>query len=317
MDDNSDVPRLFTTGAHSQALKSTTVVLPPARLCEDKSGRQRSSPSYGCSSIEQQRLLPSPFVDEGISQREREDAIRSFRTPKAPILVATGVSTRSWDVAMAGVKCVINFDLPSTTYGGIDEYIHRVGLTARIGYHGLATSFYNDRNEELAQDLVKVLLECGFPISLPISFLRMVRSNCYYKASTTRCRSSPSSSVDKTNVTGEERALYLRDRGNNYVAASTPRKSKQERFCDLPRGSSTPRVVPKASSSSGGSRASRSAFVTFLAGLQHSVLCPRRAAAAAVEQASAFVTFLAGLQHPVLCRKRAAAAAVEQASVVV
>ncbi|KAI6808879.1 hypothetical protein KC332_g16754 [Hortaea werneckii] len=50
---------------------------------------------------------------------------------------------------------------------------------------------------------------------------------------------------------GEERALYLRDKTNNYVASTTPRKSKQERFHDLPRGSSTPRILPKASSSSG------------------------------------------------------------------
>ena len=83
---------------------------------------------------------------------------RSFRTAKAPILVATGVSARGWDVA--GVKCVINFDLPSTMYGGIDEYIHRIGRTARIGHQGLATSFYNERDEGMAQDLVKVLIEC-------------------------------------------------------------------------------------------------------------------------------------------------------------
>ncbi|KAI7186569.1 hypothetical protein KC343_g12037 [Hortaea werneckii] len=50
---------------------------------------------------------------------------------------------------------------------------------------------------------------------------------------------------------GEERALYLRDKTNNYVASTTSRKSKQERFHDLPRGSSTPRILPKASSSSG------------------------------------------------------------------
>lgn len=55
---------------------------------------------------------------------------------------------------------------------------------------------------------------------------------------------------------GEERALFLRDRSNNYVASTTPRKSKQERFFELPRGSSTPRIVPEASSSSG-SRASK------------------------------------------------------------
>lgn len=54
---------------------------------------------------------------------------------------------------------------------------------------------------------------------------------------------------------GPERALFLRDTSNNYVASTTPRKPKQERFRELPRGSSTPRIVPNASSSSG-SRAS-------------------------------------------------------------
>ncbi|KAI7366302.1 DEAD/DEAH box RNA helicase [Hortaea werneckii] len=104
------------------------------------------------------RGMPSTSIHSDRNQREREDAIRAFRTGKAPILVATGISARGWDVA--GVKHVINFDLPSTMYGGIDEYIHRIGRTARIGHQGLATSFYNERNEELAQDLVKVLIEC-------------------------------------------------------------------------------------------------------------------------------------------------------------
>ena len=38
--------------------------------------------------------------------------------------------------------------------------MHRIGRTARIGHQGLATSFYNDRNEDIAQDLVNVLVEC-------------------------------------------------------------------------------------------------------------------------------------------------------------
>ena len=54
---------------------------------------------------------------------------------------------------------VVNYDLPSSTHGGIQEYIHRIGRTARIGNEGLATSFYNERNEDLADALVKVLLE--------------------------------------------------------------------------------------------------------------------------------------------------------------
>lgn len=83
---------------------------------------------------------------------------RAFKTAKAPILVATGVSARGLDVK--NVMHIINYDLPNTDYGGIHEYIHRIGRTARIGNVGMATSFYNDRNEDIAESLTKVLLEC-------------------------------------------------------------------------------------------------------------------------------------------------------------
>ena len=82
---------------------------------------------------------------------------RAFKTGKAPILIATGVSARGLDIK--NVMHIINFDLPDTQYGGIQEYVHRIGRTARIGNEGLATSFYNDRNENIAQSLVKILLE--------------------------------------------------------------------------------------------------------------------------------------------------------------
>ena len=82
---------------------------------------------------------------------------RAFRTGRAPILIATGVSARGWDVK--NVVNVINYDLPSNMYGGISEYVHRIGRTGRIGNQGLATSFYNDRDEDLAQALVNILVE--------------------------------------------------------------------------------------------------------------------------------------------------------------
>ena len=82
---------------------------------------------------------------------------RAFKSGRAPILVATGVSARGLDIK--NVMHVINYDLPNTTFGGIHEYIHRIGRTARIGNVGMATSFYNDRNEDIAEALVKVLIE--------------------------------------------------------------------------------------------------------------------------------------------------------------
>ena len=56
---------------------------------------------------------------------------------------------------------VIQFDLPNMDHGGITEYVHRIGRTARIGNKGLASAFYNERNEDLGPMLVRTLMETG------------------------------------------------------------------------------------------------------------------------------------------------------------
>ncbi|TGZ78023.1 ATP-dependent RNA helicase DED1 [Ascodesmis nigricans] len=97
--------------------------------------------------------LPTTSIHGDRTQREREDALISFRSGKCPILIATAVAARGLDVK--NVMHIINYDMPNN----IDEYIHRIGRTARIGNHGLATTFYNEGNSEIAEDLVKILIE--------------------------------------------------------------------------------------------------------------------------------------------------------------
>lgn len=111
-----------------------------------------------------QRHLPVTAIHSNRGQREREFSLRAFRHGEIPILVATGVSARGLDVA--GIMHVINFDLPSTAYGGITEYVHRIGRTGRIGNEGRATSFYDaERDQDIASALVNILLEqkCEIP----------------------------------------------------------------------------------------------------------------------------------------------------------
>jgi superfamily II DNA/RNA helicase len=59
---------------------------------------------------------------------------------------------------------VINFDLPSGDNGGADEYVNRIGRTGRIGNRGASTSFFNQRDDAIGYDLVKLLIECNQPI---------------------------------------------------------------------------------------------------------------------------------------------------------
>ncbi|KAI8060109.1 P-loop containing nucleoside triphosphate hydrolase protein [Gongronella butleri] len=86
-------------------------------------------------------------------QFEREEALQSFRTGATPIMVATAVAARGLDIP--NVNHVISFDMPKE----IDDYIHRIGRTARAGNTGYATGFFNDNNNWLARDLVALLKE--------------------------------------------------------------------------------------------------------------------------------------------------------------
>jgi len=87
------------------------------------------------------------------SQSQREEALKSFKNGRTPILVATSVAARGLDIPH--VKHVINFDLPTD----IDEYVHRIGRTGRAGMTGQATSFFNEKNRNIATDLLDILTE--------------------------------------------------------------------------------------------------------------------------------------------------------------
>ncbi|KAI8083981.1 P-loop containing nucleoside triphosphate hydrolase protein [Gilbertella persicaria] len=111
--------------------------------------------------------LPSTSIHGDRSQREREDALLAFKRGNCPILVATAVASRGLDVR--NVMHVINYDMTNS----IDEYIHRIGRTARVGNSGLATSFFNDNNHPVATDLTKILIECEQQVP---SFLEKYRT---------------------------------------------------------------------------------------------------------------------------------------------
>lgn len=69
------------------------------------------------------------------SQAARQRALENFRSGRARVLVATDIAARGIDVD--DVTHVINFDLPSVP----EDYVHRIGRTARAGANGVAISF--------------------------------------------------------------------------------------------------------------------------------------------------------------------------------
>jgi ATP-dependent RNA helicase RhlE len=82
-----------------------------------------------------QRDIAAETIHGDKRQTARERALRGFRDGRTRVLVATDVAARGLDVP--SISHVINFDLPSDP----DQYVHRIGRTARAGRSGIALSF--------------------------------------------------------------------------------------------------------------------------------------------------------------------------------
>ena len=71
-------------------------------------------------------------VSSDLEQQEREDRLSDFRSGKIPIVIATDVLSRG--IHIDGIDLVINFDVP----GDAEDYVHRIGRTARASAEGEA-----------------------------------------------------------------------------------------------------------------------------------------------------------------------------------
>lgn len=74
-------------------------------------------------------------IHGGKTQSQRNKAISMFRADVCNVLVATDVASRGLDIPE--IECVVNFDLPQSK----EDYVHRIGRTARAGAAGRAISF--------------------------------------------------------------------------------------------------------------------------------------------------------------------------------
>jgi ATP-dependent RNA helicase RhlE len=87
--------------------------------------------------------------DRSLSQRRA--ALEGFRRGAFRVLVATDIAARGIDVANIGH--VINFDLPNCP----EDYVHRIGRTARMKTSGRATSFVTGEDRRQLQDIERLL----------------------------------------------------------------------------------------------------------------------------------------------------------------
>jgi len=95
------------------------------------------------------------------SQPQRERALAGFRDGQTRVLVATDIAARGIDVD--GVSHVINFELPNVP----EDYVHRVGRTARAGAAGIAIAFCSDEERPYLRDIEKLTRCCLRAIPVP------------------------------------------------------------------------------------------------------------------------------------------------------
>jgi ATP-dependent RNA helicase DeaD len=87
-------------------------------------------------------------IHGGMSQGERNRVMTAFRDGSLRMLVATNLAARGLDIPT--ISHVINYDMPEN----IEEYVHRIGRTARMGKRGTAISFIGEWDFELHEQIV-------------------------------------------------------------------------------------------------------------------------------------------------------------------
>ena len=99
-------------------------------------------------------------IQSDLDQAKREQVLLDFKNRKLKILVATDILSRGIDIE--DIDLVINYDVP---HDG-EDYIHRIGRTARAATKGTAYTFISDRDQYKFQQIEKLI---GKPVpKLPV-----------------------------------------------------------------------------------------------------------------------------------------------------
>lgn len=90
-------------------------------------------------------------IHSDLTQDQRNEVLRSFRNRKLQILVATDIVSRGIDID--SIELVINYDVP----GDAEDYIHRVGRTARAEQTGVAITFVSPQDQRKFRNIEELI----------------------------------------------------------------------------------------------------------------------------------------------------------------
>lgn len=112
--------------------------------------------------------IDSVAIHGNKSQSQRERALEAFKGGKVPVLVATDIAARG--IHIDNLTHVINFDLPEVP----EQYVHRIGRTARAGKSGIAIAFCAEDERAYLKDIRKVTGAELERLALPENFRAVV-----------------------------------------------------------------------------------------------------------------------------------------------
>src|SRR5690554_1727785 len=97
-----------------------------------------------------------------LDQAQREHIMHEFRNERVDILVATDIVSRGIDID--DITLVINFDVPYD----VEDYVHRIGRTARAGDSGMAITFVSPEEQYLFEQIEQFLQKKVYRIPVPV-----------------------------------------------------------------------------------------------------------------------------------------------------
>jgi superfamily II DNA/RNA helicase len=100
-------------------------------------------------------------IHSDLEQKDRAEVMREFRNRNIQILVATDIIARGIDVE--AIDLVINYDVPNDA----EDYVHRVGRTARAESTGVALTFISDKDQRDFAQIEKLIETEVYKIPLP------------------------------------------------------------------------------------------------------------------------------------------------------
>jgi len=115
-----------------------------------------------------QRGIIANAIHGNKTQGQRQRALDEFRSGRTRILIATDVAARGIDIP--GVSHVINYELPNVP----EQYVHRIGRTARAGRDGVAIAFCAEDERAYLKDIQKTTGASLERLELPENFRAVV-----------------------------------------------------------------------------------------------------------------------------------------------